>query len=243
MFRFFEEASSLLDGKINISKENAHHISKVLRIKEDEDFEVLIDRKVYLVNICQKENNALQAKIKDVYMDDNESSLHIHLYQALPKSDKYEWIIQKTIELGVQEITPFNSERTIVKWDTKKEERKRKRFEDIALAAAKQAKRSFVPKVHPLIKFNELLNEIDDKTVVAYEGGGQSLKTTLNQLKAKEVKLVIGPEGGFAEEEIEQFKDRGAKIVHLGKRIMRTETAAMALLAMVQYEIGDINEI
>ncbi len=245
MYRFFENKSSIVEAedKIILSKENAHHITNVLRMKDDEDFEVVIDQKVYLVNICHRDKSFVEVLIKDSWMDKNESKIKIKLYQGLPKSDKLELIIQKCIELGVYEITPFISSRTIVKWDDKKEEKKLKRYEDIALAAAKQSKRGLIPRVNPVMNFNKLLESIkDDFTIIAYENSGESLREVLGGFQADSINIIVGPEGGFSEEEVRQIHMANAKIVNLGNRILRTETAAIALTAMVQYEIGDINE-
>lgn len=243
MFRFFEEKSSLSGNKIAISKENSHHITNVLRMRDDEDFEIVIDGFVYLVNICQRDKNFIQALIKDSWKDMNESKLKIHLYQGLPKFDKLELIIQKCIELGVYEITPFVSSRTVVKWDERKEEKKLKRFEEIALAAAKQAKRGIVPKINPVLNYEQMLDEIEgDFSIIAYEEKGERLKGICHENEGERINIIVGPEGGFSEEEVELAKKANAKVVNLGNRILRTETAAIALTAMVQYEIGDINE-
>lgn len=245
MYRFFENKSSIVEAedKIILSKENAHHITNVLRMKDDEDFEVVIDQKVYLVNICHRDKSFVEVLIKDSWMDKNESKIKIKLYQGLPKSDKLELIIQKCIELGVYEITPFISSRTIVKWDDKKEEKKLKRYEDIALAAAKQSKRGLIPRVNPVMNFNKLLESIkDDFTIIAYENSGESLREVLGGFQADSINIIVGPEGGFSEDEVRQIHMANTKIVNLGNRILRTETAAIALTAMVQYEIGDINE-
>ncbi|MDO5027338.1 MAG: 16S rRNA (uracil(1498)-N(3))-methyltransferase [Tissierellia bacterium] len=243
MYRFFEEKASILDGKIVLSKENSHHIRNVLRMKDDEDFELVIGKEVYLVNIFTRDKDFVQVVIKDSWQDKNESDLKIHLYQGLPKSDKLDLIIQKCVELGAFEITPFISSRTIVKWDEKKEERKLRRYEDIALAAAKQSKRGIIPKVNALKSFKDLIEAIrDDFTIIAYENSGQTLRKTLMDFSGDTINIIVGPEGGFSEEEVSQIQEAGAKIVNLGNRILRTETAAIALCAMVQYEVGDINE-
>ena len=243
MFRFFENPSSLLGDKIALSKDNSHHITRVLRIRDDEDFEVVIEGIVYLVNISHRGKESIEAEIKDSWEDVNESKLEIHLYQGLPKADKLELIIQKCIELGVSEITPFTSSRTIVKWDKKKEEKKIRRYGDIALAAAKQSKRGRLPKINPVKSFKDLLDSIRGTfSIIAYENYGEGLRKTLSGFKGHKINIIVGPEGGFSEEEVRQIHQANARIVNLGKRILRTETAAIALVAMVQYEIGDINE-
>ncbi len=240
MFRFFEEESSLQENKIFLSDSNLKHIS-VLRIEEDEEFEIVIEGIVYLSKL-DKLDGVTIAKIISQKEDENESNIKINLYQGLPKSDKFEWIIQKSIELGVNEIIPFESKRTIVKWDSKKEKRKVERYNEIAQSAAKQSKRSYIPTVKRLLNFNEMLEDLKDKyTILAYENRGKSLKDILQNNQSKEINIIIGPEGGFSEEEVSKFESIGANIVNLGNRILRTETAAIALVAMIQYELGDIN--
>lgn len=241
MYRFFEEAISLSEDKIYFSKENSHHIH-VLRIEDTEEFEVVIDGKVYLSKLIEANSKEAIGQVLGSKIDENESNIRINLYQGLPKSDKFEWIIQKATELGVSKIIPFSSSRTIVKWDEKKEKKKLKRYEDIALSAAKQSKRSVIPKIENLMTFKEMVNEIDDGlTILAYENRGKTLKDILKESNDDTINIIIGPEGGFSEEEVLAFENKGAKIVNLGNRILRTETAAISLIAMVQYELGDIN--
>lgn len=240
MFRFFEDETSLQENKIFLSDANLKHIN-VLRIEEDEEFEIVINGIVYLSKLDNLDGMTI-AKIISEKKDENESNIKINLYQGLPKSDKFEWIIQKSIELGVNEIIPFESQRTIVKWDSKKEKKKLLRYNEIAESAAKQSKRSVIPTVKSLHSFNEMLENLKDSyTILAYENRGKSLKEILQNDNPKEINIIIGPEGGFSEEEVLKFEEIGTNIVNLGNRILRTETAAIALTAMIQYELGDIN--
>ena len=240
MFRFFEQASSLQDNKIFLSEDNLKHIN-VLRIEEDEDIEIVIEGIVYLAKLYNNKGTTF-ANIISKKTDANESNIKINLYQAIPKSDKFEWIIQKSIELGINEIIPFESQRTIVKWDNKKEKKKLERYNEIAKSAAKQSKRSYIPNVKSLKSFNEVLEELKGKHIIlAYENRGKSLKNILQNCQAEEINIIIGPEGGFSEDEVKNFENIEANIVNLGNRILRSETAAIALCAMIQYELGDIN--
>ena len=241
MYRFFEDQSSVVNNQIILSKDNSHHI-KVLRIKDDEKFEVVVDGVVYLVKLLESDKNNSTCVILSQKKDENESNIKINLYQGLAKSDKLEWIIQKCTELGVSTIIPFTSSRTIVKWDRKKEKKQLARYHDIAESAAKQSKRSIIPTVKASLTFNEMARDLEGKfVIVAYENRGYSLKKVLTKNSLSEVNIVIGPEGGFSEEEIEKLESISAHVVNLGNRILRTETAAMALTAMIQYESGDIN--
>lgn len=245
MYRFFENESNLKDDRIVMSEENSHHM-KVLRIEENEKYEIVINGMVYVSKILEKYDEIFVSEILSKKEDDNESNININLYQGLPKQDKFEWIIQKTTELGISKIIPFESSRTIVKWDEKKQAKKLSRYTDIAKSASKQSKRSLIPMISECKRFNEVIEELSGKTtLVAYENNGLTLKEVLQEfrdLKKIEINIVIGAEGGFSSDEIAKFESINAKIVNLGNRILRTETASIALTAMIQYELGDINK-
>lgn len=241
MHRFFEDSSSLQNDKIILEKDNLHHIN-VLRITAEEEFEILIEGVVYLVKLIESNKEFAICRVISQEKESNEPNILINLYQGLPKSDKLELIIQKAVELGVDKIIPFVSSRTIVKWDQKKESKKLLRYQEISESAAKQSKRGKIPVVERLISFNELQDIVkQDYTIIAYENRGVSLKETILQNNTNVFNIIIGPEGGFSEEEVKILESNGAKVVNLGNRIMRTETAAIALIAMIQYEAGDIN--
>lgn len=241
MHRFFENSENLVNDTIIISKENINHIN-VLRIDENEEFEVVIDGVLYLVKIKEIDKNHAICGILSQKIDENESNITINLFQGLPKSDKLELIIQKVVELGVNSITPFESSRTIVKWDQKKETKKMSRYVEIIESASKQSKRSKIASMNGLLSFNQLVENIKENfTIVAYENRGISLKETISKNESSIFNIVVGPEGGFSEDEIEKLENAGAHIVNLGNRILRAETAAIALSAMLQYEAGDIN--
>lgn len=241
MYRFFERPANILEDKIILSDENIHHL-RVLRIEADEEFEIVVDSLVYLVRLDQSSQDLPSVIILDKKEDDNESNIKINLYQGLPKQDKFEWIIQKATELGVTKIIPFSSSRTIVKWDEKKEKKKLVRYEEIAKSAAKQSKRSLIPEIGNQVTFKQMVNELEGKFVIlAYENRGITLRQVLQENRPDEINIVIGPEGGFADYEVETFEEIDGYIVNLGNRILRTETAAIGLIAMIQYELGDIN--
>ncbi|QUY65153.1 16S rRNA (uracil(1498)-N(3))-methyltransferase [Helcococcus kunzii] len=242
MHRFFEKSENLLNDKIFLSKDNIKHLN-VLRIEENEEFEIVIDGVVFLVKLSERDRDYIDCDIISQKFDENESNITINLYQGLPKSDKLEMIIQKSVELGVNSIIPFESSRTIVKWDAKKEAKKIKRYEEIIESASKQSKRSVFASMNSLISFNQLLEKTKENfTIVAYENRGISLKETIHKNDTSIFNIVIGPEGGFSEDEISQLEEAGAYIVNLGNRILRTETAAIALSSMIQFEAGDINQ-
>lgn len=241
MHRFFEIKENLVDSKIYLNKNNSKHFN-VLRIKEDENFEVVIDGIVYMVKPDFISKNEVICGILSQKKGENESNIKINLYQGLPKSDKLELIIQKCVELGINEITPFTSSRTIVKWDEKKEEKKLNRYMEISESAAKQSKRSIIPIINKSISFDEMLEQLKGKrSITAYENRGENLRNTLLNLNSDEINIIIGPEGGFSEEEILRLEEIDSKIINLGNRILRTETAAIVLTSLIQYELGDLN--
>ena len=172
----------------------------------------------------------------------SEPKLSLTLYQALPKADKMETIIQKCVELGVHEIVPVQMKRCVVKLDCKKEEAKRKRWQAISESAAKQAGRGLIPDIHPLMTYKEALLYASDKEhiLVPFEHA-ENMQATRDALSAvkpgEQVAIFIGP--GFEDEEIAQAENCGAQAITLGRRILRTETAGMAVLAMLGYVLEE----
>ena len=171
---------------------------------------------------------------------DLELPSRIFLFQGLPKGDKMELIIQKTVELGVHEIIPVASRRCVVKLDEKKAKSKVARWQGISESAAKQSKRMIVPKVHPVMKFEEALEYARsmDMVLIPYElaKGMRHTKELFASIRpGQSVGIFIGPEGGFEEEEVKKAVEAGAEPVTLGKRILRTETAGMTVLSILMY--------
>jgi 16S rRNA (uracil1498-N3)-methyltransferase len=175
----------------------------------------------------------------------------IHLFQGLPKSDKMELIIQKAVELGVEEITPVEMNRCVVKIEEKKKKSKKERWQSIAESAAKQSKRVVIPKVNDIISYKQFLEKSEELSVllVPYENkeGMKATKEALKEIKSGDtVGIIIGPEGGFDEKEIDLVTGKNGKTISLGSRILRTETAAIASVTMcmlyAEMELGEINE-
>lgn len=168
----------------------------------------------------------------------------IYLFQCLPKSDKMELIIQKAVELGVYEIIPVASSRCVVKLDAKKEAGKIKRWQGISESAAKQSKRMVVPKIHSVMNFGEALRYADEMDVklIPYElaTGMAGTRELIGQIRpGQSIAVFIGPEGGFSEAEIEKAQEMGVLPVTLGKRILRTETAGLAVLSILMYHLEE----
>ena len=171
-------------------------------------------------------------------MESTELNVKITLFQGLPKKDKMELIIQKAVELGVFNIVPVDMKNCIVK--LKDEDKKISRWQEISEAAAKQSKRNIIPKIEKLMKIKDLKDKIKDYDlcIVAYEDeNNTTLKDILNKNKnAKNIALIIGPEGGISKEEVQLLNENGAKTASLGKRILRTETAGISMISMITYE-------
>jgi 16S rRNA (uracil1498-N3)-methyltransferase len=171
-----------------------------------------------------------------------ESPLEVILLQALPEKERMELIIQKATELGVSAIVPFKSERSISLEEREAKQKKAHRWQEIAVKAVQQSRRARVPKVESYRPFQKALNFCgkDGLKILLWEKKGEPLREILKQNHPQKVYPVVGPEGGFTEEEVALAKDKGFVPVKLGQRILRTETAAITLVAILQYELGDI---
>lgn len=238
MPRFFVEQDRVLDGSISIIGEDAHHIARSLRMAVGEEITVCdTSGREYICSIASfDEDREVIAKIVSSAESVNEPRLFIRLFQALPKGDKLDTIIQKAVECGASEIIPFQSERCVVKIKDAAEERKNERRRRIATEAAKQCGRSLVPEVRAAVSFESALTLAaeSDLFLFCYEGEGTVPLGKI--LRAKEclsgsVSVMIGSEGGFSDAEAELAKEKGATMTGLGKRILRTETASGFVLA------------
>jgi 16S rRNA (uracil1498-N3)-methyltransferase len=171
-----------------------------------------------------------------------ESPLEVILFQALPEKERIELIIQKATELGVSTIIPFKSERSISLEERETKQKKAHRWQMIAVKAVQQSRRAKVPLVEPYRPFNEVFKGCmeDGLKILLYEKKGKNLKKLLRQYQPEKIYAMVGPEGGFTEEEVIEAKDQGFIPVKLGQRILRTETAAITLVGILQYELGDL---
>ena len=245
MHHFFVSQEQISEKEIKILGQDVRHIRQVLRMEEGEDLLVGDgEGREYLCQIQKIEEKAVIVWILEQRDSQTELPSEITLYQGLPKGDKMEMIIQKAIELGVTEIVPTAMKRCVVKLDAKKAAKKVSRWNTIALSAAKQAKRGIIPEVREVRSFKEILEEVKDieLMLVPYEEakGMQESKELINKAKGKKsIGIIIGPEGGFEKEEIEQLKAVGGKTMSLGKRILRTETAGMTVLSILMFTIEE----
>jgi 16S rRNA (uracil1498-N3)-methyltransferase len=227
-----------------ISGTDAHHISHVLRLTIGDKITVVApSQEVGVAQITSMEKDAVYLTLEEKLSEEREASIQISLVQGLPKSDKMDYIVQKAVELGVYEVIPLAAEHSVVKYDAHKKSDKVMRWQKIASEAAKQCKRTLMPIVKDVQKLPDILAGFAADTVVImlYEGKvPKGLKQALSEKKAGKYALIIGPEGGFSPDEVLLCEKHEAQIVTMGPRILRTETAAVAAVALVMYECGDL---
>lgn len=248
MYKFFVTNNQIDNNVINIMDDDVNHIKNVLRLKINEEIEIcdINNSTNYLCKIIELNNTIVKCKITNVLQTNSEPDVYLHIFQGVPKSDKMELIIQKTTEIGVSEFTPLIMNRCITKLDDKSVDKKILRWQKIAEVAAKQSKRDMIPKINLPINIENIYEKIKnyDIVLVAYENEEELyIKKVLNQIVKKEkmkIAVIIGPEGGIEEKEIQKLRSFNAKIISLGKRILRTETAPIVLSSIIMYEFNQM---
>ncbi len=242
MYQFFVEDEQVTEDGVLITGSDVNHIRNVLRMKPGEKVRISTRTGAnYLCSITQVEEMSVTAQIVEAVAG-TELPNRIVLFQGLPKADKMELIIQKAVELGAAEIVPVSMKNCVVKLDAKKAGNKVKRWQQIAESAAKQSKRSLIPAVHEVLSYREAVAYAAecDVRLVPYENeqGMAGTKATIEAIGPGEsIAVFIGPEGGFDESEIAMARDAGMKTISLGNRILRTETAGLAALSILMYQI------
>ncbi|MDP5273076.1 16S rRNA (uracil(1498)-N(3))-methyltransferase [Chengkuizengella axinellae] len=249
MQRYFIPKEQFVEDKVHILDEDAFHLNKVMRAKVEDQFIVSNgETRDVLVEIEEITKNKVTASIIKDLERNNEPVNNIWIAQSLPKGDKMDTIIQKCTEIGAVRFIPFTSERTIVQYDEKKKSKRIERWNKISKEAAEQAHRNRVPKISEIKTLKELLKMVSEaeESFVFYESeDGLYFKDMISKKKDHEKKvltflLVVGPEGGFTADEISQLETAGCHSVSLGKRILRTETAAMVGLTCMLYEYDEM---
>ena len=246
MPKFFTARENIKDTTLIIDSEDANHLKRVLRINVGDVITVCDGAGIdYTVKVSEIGKNEIECDIIDRQKSDTEPNINITLYQGLPKAAKMDYIIQKNTELGISKIVPAKLARCVVKLENKAaEDKKCERWQKIAIASAKQSGRGIVPVIDNPMTVDEIIEDVKDYDLVfvPYECEDQSrLKTIVESVPdAKDIAFIIGPEGGFDISEIEKFKAAGIKTVTLGKRILRTETAAEAVVSMLMYAYNEI---
>lgn len=236
--------------KIHITGTDVNHIKNVLRAKTGE--QIIVGRtpmpQDYLCDIQEIQKEEILCRIIEKIETKPEEKIEVTIFQGLPKADKMEMIIQKSVELGVTNIVPVEMKRCVVKLNEKDKKKKKERWQKISEVAAKQCGRSIIPEIKDCVTIKNICNLCKnyDIVLVAYENEKENkIKTELQKVKLKKqtgtikIAIVIGPEGGLEPLDVELLKDNGAKIVTLGNRILRTETVALNVLSNIMYELED----
>lgn len=243
MHHFFVTPQQISGDKIRVEGGDVNHMKNVLRMKLHEKAEISDgESRTYLCEVEAYEEDVAVLHILEEMEADTEPASKLYLFQGLPKSDKMELIVQKAVELGVYQVIPVAMKRSVVRLDDKKAAKKADRWNSIAESAAKQAGRSRIPEVTMPLSYNEALKMAEelDVTLLPYElaGGMEVTREVIRQIKSgQSVGIFIGPEGGFEPEEVDAAVSMGAKVITLGRRILRTETAGLATLAVLMFEL------
>jgi len=246
MHHFFIEPENIVDEQIRITGSDVRHITKALRLQPGDKISVADGRgQKYIIKLVETSEEVVIGEIQDEFIAQVEPEVKVTLLQGLPKSKKMDLIVQKCTELGIDQVIPMETKRSVVKLKPSKAKRRQKRWQKIAEEAAKQSGRAMIPKIGELKDFADLEEVIADYDLVLIpweDEDSDGLKNKLQNLdlNPEKILLVIGPEGGFASEEVDKAKELGAKSVTLGPRILRTETAGLAALSMILYEAGDL---
>lgn len=245
MHQFFIEDQQIGKEYVTITGSDVNHIKNVLRMRIGEKIRVSSSSgRDFFCEIAELGDAFVQADILDEEVPKTELSGGIYLFQALPKGDRMEYVIQKAVELGVYEIIPVEMKYCVVKLDEKRAEKKLKRWQAISESAAKQSKRSRIPQIHPVMSYADALAYASscDVRLVPYENerGMQATAEAAEKLKsAGSVSLFIGPEGGFAAEEIAAAREN-MDVISLGRRILRTDTAAICAMSFVMLTLESL---
>ena len=246
MYQFFVDQAQIdvMNKTVTITGADVNHIKNVLRMKVGEELAVSNgqDGKEYRCAIRKFHDAAVECELRFVKEDGVELPSRIYLFQGLPKADKLELIIQKSVELGVYQVIPVETKRSVVKLDEKKAKTKTARWQQISEAAAKQSKRGIIPEVKEPVSFKKALELAKDADVklIPYElaEGMEKTRSLIEGIRpGQSIAIFIGPEGGFDEAEIQAAQEAGIEPITLGRRILRTETAPLAILAWLGYRL------
>lgn len=244
MYLFFVEPEQIGENDACITGEDVNHIKNVLRMKQGERIRISNGSNMcYNCTITEITDDMIRVSLDEEDPEGTELPAKVYLYQALPKADKMEFVIQKNVELGIAGIIPVASARAVVKLDEKKAAAKVKRWQAIACSAAKQSKRTVIPEISPVTGFKQAVDKAAgecDVLIFPYENaeGIKKTKKIIDEIKpGMKVAVFIGPEGGFEDSEVEYAALRGFTSVTLGKRILRTETAGMMLMSVLMFHL------
>ena len=243
MHRFYADDTPAADGLVRLGEEDAHHASRVLRMKPGDAAEMFMHGKRFFAEIASMEG-AVTLRLLDE-LPSTEARLRVTLYQGLPKAEKMELIVQKAVELGAAAVVPVSMSRCVVQLNQKDGAKKQERWQRIAREACKQSGRCLQMQVEAPISFKELVRRLPghEAAIVPWEDArGYSLPRLREELPhLTELAVVIGPEGGMSQEEVAQMRSALCRPVTLGPRILRTETAGLAALSALFCLYGDMD--
>jgi 16S rRNA (uracil1498-N3)-methyltransferase len=244
MPRFYVPNPKIEKGKLKVEGQSVRHIRNVLRLKKGDEMTVFDGSgKEYEGTIVGESSSSVIMAIQEVLPSKTESPLEVTLAQSLLKGEKMDYLIQKATELGVREVVPFFSSRSVPLLEGSKRSARLRRWVKIAIEASKQCGRGMVPAIQPIREYSDLLLSAsqDSLRLILWERDGARLGEVLTRVKEKtKVFFMVGPEGGFSQEEVEKAKKAGFLPISLGERILRSETVSLFLLSILQYEWGDM---
>lgn len=248
MRKFFVDENNIKDDKIYIEGQDRKHIVDVLRLNEGDEIVASSEGINYFSEIAEIDNDRVVLSVREVVKGSNEPNIDIYLFQGLAKGEKMDFIVQKCTEIGVKSFYGVEMNRSVVRAKNEKWINGRiDRFNKISEEASKQCKRDYIPKFNDIIKFDDMIKLLEEESnvLVPYESEKDNdIKTVLaNISEDTRINIVIGPEGGFSDEEILKLKNIGAKTVSLSNRIFRTETAGLVTSVITLYELGNMGVI
>ena len=241
--RIYHPESLEYQMQCQLSEDAANHVGRVLRMVEGEQLELFDgSNHIYPAIITESNKKSVKVNILGRELSDKESNLKIHLGQVISRGERMEFTIQKSVELGVNVITPLWSERCGVKLDGERMDKKIQQWQKIVIAACEQCGRNMVPEIRPLMKLQDWCAEDDGAIKLNLHPRAQHSIKTLPIIPKDGVRLLIGSEGGLSEQEIVQTQQKGFTEILLGKRVLRTETASLAAISALQIYFGDLGE-
>lgn len=248
MARFFVHEEAIQDNIVFVTGPDVKHIARVLRLEPGDILEICTldgQAREFRAIIREITNKDVTCVITGEKTGMTEPPVQVTLYQGLPKGEKMEFVIQKSVELGVKRVVPVLCERTVVKLDEKKAADRQKRWQRVAEEAAKQSRRTVIPTVTMPVTFRQAVEQVNSEMLAIMPWEEEQIKgirpvLTWKAEANRNVAVFIGPEGGFSREEADLARARGVVPVSLGPRIMRTETAGIVAVAIILYELGDL---
>ncbi|SHF67922.1 16S rRNA (uracil(1498)-N(3))-methyltransferase [Ornithinibacillus halophilus] len=249
MQRYFVPHTNWKENEVIIDGDDAHHIVRVMRFQVGDN--IIANHPEGKASICEIvhiEDRTVQAVIKEWLDGTVELPVEVTIAQGLPKGDKFDLVLQKGTELGANQFIPYQAERSIVKWDKKKADKKLQRYSKIVKEASEQSHRNQIPVIKPVMNLTELIKESDYYDVKIFPYEEEAKTSTYNSFgnvvqglsSGKRILVCIGPEGGFSENEVGKLRDNGFLPVRLGPRILRTETASLYVLSSISYHLEEL---